>query len=97
MIGSITTNLVSISIHASAKEATHKGDSNFKRHNFNPRLREGGDNGGWDFARLLIISIHASAKEATVAPSNKRVEELISIHASAKEATAEYLQGCNHR
>ena len=43
----------------------HKGDSNFKRHNFNPRLREGGDNKVSGSFRLKEISIHASEKEAT--------------------------------
>ena len=64
--------LICISIHASAKEATHKGDSNFKRHNFNPRLREGGDINNLDKIIQDIISIHASAKEATAWETKKR-------------------------
>ena len=34
-------------------------------HNFNPRLREGGDGTAWDNNYYIPISIHASEKEAT--------------------------------
>ena len=39
-----------------------------KRHFFNPRLREGGDNFSYDYVFLRNFSIHASAKEATFHP-----------------------------
>ena len=57
---------INISIHASAKEATIPPDL-FRRgkENFNPRLREGGDNQKASKNRQSLISIHASAKEAT--------------------------------
>ena len=63
---------LSISIHASAKEATRYHISNACSLDFNPRLREGGD---------------ASAKEATGMDESVRKNKGISIHASAKEAT----------
>ena len=54
-----------ISIHASAKEATLCGLWVLMYQNFNPRLREGGDNAGIIVSAFEPISIHASAKEAT--------------------------------
>ena len=58
--------------------------------NFNPRLREGGDDSLKIGADGKLISIHASAKEATplTLAGNFRGWR-ISIHASAKEATRE--------
>ena len=58
---------MSISIHASAKEATpHRVMRLCKNFDFNPRLREGGDeNDGLKVTAKKAISIHASAKEAT--------------------------------
>ena len=54
---------------------------------FNPRLREGGDDDLDSLAEEYIISIHASAKEATKRPLPSGHTDRISIHASAKEAT----------
>ena len=58
---------ITISIHASAKEATK--DHHFwkwLKMDFNPRLREGGDGFYWSkHCKRCLISIHASAKEAT--------------------------------
>ena len=90
--GAILAVLPSISIHASAKEATrifHRIIYNFKfqstpprrrRHikffatfkstNFNPRLREGGDQNNVLTTQTQKISIHASAKEATATYCN---------------------------
>ena len=101
---------VCISIHASAKEATHSPvlalclllfqstPPRRRRHcpfitksniniNFNPRLREGGDNIFPKTISLIWISIHASAKEATKIGRSRQYPLSISIHASAKEAT----------
>ena len=55
-----------ISIHASAKEATRSRRTPRLRHtDFNPRLREGGDDTVRRRTSRYTISIHASAKEAT--------------------------------
>ena len=55
-----------ISIHASAKEATfHSLKWRINTTDFNPRLREGGDTHSNCYNRCYNISIHASAKEAT--------------------------------
>ena len=54
---------------------------------FNPRLREGGDNTMELKEIESIISIHASAKEATSSELGRINKMFISIHASAKEAT----------
>ena len=57
----------SISIHASAKEATlFTLIFIFPQIYFNPRLREGGDYRFSIQIQQLLISIHASAKEATL-------------------------------
>ena len=79
----------SISIHASAKEATlHEGSSAVSCFHFNPRLREGGDAVETADPTIKKISIHASAKEATwISSFLYPVPRRISIHASAKEAT----------
>ena len=55
--------------------------------NFNPRLREGGDDIYHAPSCCKKISIHASAKEATTVPLALSFALIISIHASAKEAT----------
>ena len=56
--------------------------------NFNPRLREGGDEEpSGDAQENTEISIHASAKEATQLGGETEFNFGISIHASAKEAT----------
>ena len=85
--------LLQISIHASAKEATtfYLGEPT-SASDFNPRLREGGDENVVLKHQLARISIHASAKEATIIINNIGLVQKISIHASAKEATATY---CN--
>ena len=57
---------------------------------FNPRLREGGDEFNATIDSLVDISIHASAKEATILRRAFTSALKISIHASAKEATATY-------
>ena len=57
---------------------------------FNPRLREGGDEFNATIDSLVDISIHASAKEATFVTLAIKDTAYISIHASAKEATATY-------
>ena len=58
---------LTISIHASAKEATWNGQTMLNSDvDFNPRLREGGDGFYWSkHCKRCLISIHASAKEAT--------------------------------
>ena len=59
--------------------------------NFNPRLREGGDEFVERYNRLIEqISIHASVKEATGLDDIRFTVKGISIHASVKEATATY-------
>ena len=56
-----------ISIHASAREATHPNAFLYLfSHDFNPRLREGGDKKEWKVRFMGNISIHASAREATL-------------------------------
>ena len=60
------------------------------KHNFNPRLREGGDFNFNNNCCAIAISIHASAKEATSRICLPSSSPSISIHASAKEATATY-------
>ena len=55
--------------------------------NFNPRLREGGDDIYHAPSCCKKISIHASAKEATLLRRMRERDSTISIHASAKEAT----------
>ena len=77
-----------ISIHASAKEATRVPLKLLSELHFNPRLREGGDVADADtIYRVIEISIHASAKEATSGAMTPIYYWRISIHASAKEAT----------
>ena len=56
--------------------------------NFNPRLREGGDDIYHAPSCCKKISIHASAKEATRPRIGFEKLSAISIHASAKEATS---------
>ena len=64
------------------------GLSERRDHNFNPRLREGGDGIPGRLHSCIPISIHASAKEATCRQFSIRPSPyIISIHASAKEAT----------
>ena len=46
--------LTKISIHASAKEATHHSDGAWFHRDFNPRLREGGDEKNWDALRTIL-------------------------------------------
>ena len=79
---------MSISIHASAKEATSmQPKDDIDKINFNPRLREGGDCNATFNDDNINISIHASAKEATGLFHTSKGYITISIHASAKEAT----------
>ena len=54
---------------------------------FNPRLREGGDNSDKGKKVNKDISIHASVKEATEMDRISSTYRQISIHASVKEAT----------
>ena len=55
--------------------------------NFNPRLREGGDDAPNAVLTQIFISIHASAREATYLSDEDKARIIISIHASAREAT----------
>ncbi len=78
----------SVSIHASAREAT---PTRLTRTSlpicFNPRLRAGGDRGYVYREGKFIVSIHASAREATVLDRHDGASRVVSIHASAREAT----------
>ena len=81
-----------ISIHASAKEATFQiSGAHIAFIYFNPRLREGGDDGVCVVTVGTTISIHASAKEATACSNGIYGYREISIHASAKEATGRHM------
>ena len=78
-----------ISIHASAKEATTSASTQIPYiHDFNPRLREGGD------PRVVICSpyrfdFNPRLREGgDIVNSHRLVALVISIHASAKEATS---------
>ena len=82
----------SISIHASAREATlHPFVAPARDFYFNPRLREGGDCDKTGKVLITTISIHASAREATVSGKLILARCGISIHASAREATHLYI------
>ena len=59
----------------------------FLRNYFNPRPREGSDNGTVVTAQIGKISIHAPAKGATAPILDKPEINIISIHAPAKGAT----------
>ena len=81
--------MVSISIHASTREATpnHSQKTSLSQ-NFNSRLYTRGDcDYHTDNFRTDTISIHASTREATDRKQIIKVEEEISIHASTREAT----------
>ena len=54
---------------------------------FNPRSREGSDNGGATSPATPLISIHAPVKGATGVPYLDGEELVISIHAPVKGAT----------
>ena len=78
-----------ISIHASAKEATfHSLKWRINTTDFNPRLREGGDN-GWLYIQTLQRNFNPRLREGGdgIQRHNRLEESKISIHASAKEAT----------
>ena len=79
---------ITVSIHASAREATVNGSFFVPLGSgFNPRLRTGGD---LCLALRVIcppVSIHASAREATKAKGKEASRLRVSIHASAREAT----------
>ena len=87
-----------ISIHASEKEATRIVLHFLSSHkNFNPRLREGGDD-KLNLGTLgTLISIHASEKEATWISQYTVSKYMISIHASEKEATLFFYAGRRER
>ena len=59
----------------------------YRVEDFNPRLREGGDEVPKDAKKVILISIHASEKEATIQDICTKFNVNISIHASEKEAT----------
>jgi len=68
LVGWHGENILMVSIHASAREATH-GPTIYLifQLGFNPRLREGGDFVVMDEAAFMSrVSIHASAREATL-------------------------------
>ena len=77
-----------ISIHASAKEATSLHMLiHLSYLDFNPRLREGGDN-GWLYIQTLQRNFNPRLREGGDSKSPALISPLlISIHASAKEAT----------
>ena len=54
---------------------------------FDPRPREGGDNGGNLMRVKGIVSIHAPVKEATSKFQTAARPSYVSIHAPVKEAT----------
>ena len=66
-----TAQGIAVSIHASAREATeNRMVITYLLIGFNPRLREGGDDGlGVHHIVPISVSIHASAREATAADS----------------------------
>ena len=81
------TELLTISIHASAKEATRQHLEAEYECNFNPRLREGGD-------LLLLLPLerrlyfNPRLREGGDTNTSPAIVSItISIHASAKEAT----------
>ena len=76
-----------VSIHASAREATGVLSGYNGLRGFNPRLREGGDQYMVDAGLISAVSIHASAREATWQTFTRKKKSLVSIHASAREAT----------
>ena len=81
-------NLI-ISIHASAKEATYKGNDieGFVIISIHASAKEATKN-QVKLTAFEQISIHASAKEATTHSDKAFWDTDISIHASAKEATS---------
>ena len=80
--------LRSISIHAPVKGATLLLDSlTAGSTNFNPRSREGSDDGARKPSILASISIHAPVKGATKIIRNGEMSVVISIHAPVKGAT----------
>ena len=87
-----------ISIHAPAKGATLCFLLLIvNKCHFNPRSREGSDQGAVAGSTIDVISIHAPAKGATRKSSGIKSRAFISIHAPAKGATADaamlYLAG----
>ena len=54
---------------------------------FNPRAREGRDNGGFDMAKASYVSIHAPARGATGEGECAKGCLAVSIHAPARGAT----------
>ena len=77
-----------ISIHAPAKGATRTSIiSSTDPDDFNPRSREGSDEGTESLYTHIDISIHAPAKGATTAYTRIIHLPAISIHAPAKGAT----------
>ena len=80
-----------ISIHAPARGATvYRRRDRRRRHNFNPRTREGCDLTAGDQHRGRRISIHAPARGATLDVEHTYYRTDISIHAPARGATARW-------
>ena len=76
-----------VSIHASARDATHSASISHTRSGFNPRVRAGRDADFGSRLRAFTVSIHASARDATRDPCVMPLWHQVSIHASARDAT----------
>ena len=57
--------IMHVSIHASARDATRSREARSTSTSFNPRVREGRDISGAMFGYGKMVSIHASARDAT--------------------------------
>ena len=89
--GEIYQMSVSVSIHASVKDATltqTKGGTAL--FGFNPRICKRCDTSKPDILIALSVSIHASVKDATREVANVTLAFYVSIHASVKDATRYY-------
>ena len=91
----VNVSLYSISIHASAKEATESNQiaAAYINISIHASAKEATIGSNEEYA-AYVISIHASAKEATLNAAEVTATERISIHASAKEATPAEVYNC---
>ena len=86
--GEIYQMSVSVSIHASVKDATqHVSCAYIIKRGFNPRICKRCDSFFIKVGRIPGVSIHASVKDATRVNALYIYILIVSIHASVKDAT----------
>ena len=86
--GEIYQMSVSVSIHASVKDATSCRHARLLfQFSFNPRICKRCDNTVFGYQRPWYVSIHASVKDATFRVKWTGSLNIVSIHASVKDAT----------